>query len=242
MITRRSLRNRALLACAALECACMGCQTTPVLDLPLCAGPFETDGRLDEPIYQTVAPLTDFTVAGQPDKSPASTQAWVFWNPDELVFAFRCEDATPVAKRSSVNENDVDPQDRVELFLWSGKPNDTYYCLEIAPLGAVHDYAARFYRQFDNTWSPAGWRFAAVPVANGYCVEAALSREALRQCGFELEPNACFRAGLFRADFASWDAACAPDWICWVDARTPQPDFHVAESFGVFRLSNAKRD
>lgn len=242
MTMLRRLRSKVWHACAALGLACMGCQTAPVLDVPLCAGPFEMDGRLLEPAYETTAPLTDFVVAGQPDKPAAPTQAWVFWSPDELVFAFRCEDATPVANAPTANEDDVDPQDRVELFLWSGKPEDTYCCLEIAPLGAVHDYAARFYRRFDSAWSPAAWRFAALPAADGYCVEAALSREALRQCGFALEDGAHFRAGLFRADFASWDTACAPDWICWVDARAPQPDFHVAESFGVFRLSGAKRE
>lgn len=213
-----------------------GCQTTPVLDVPMCPGPYVIDGKLDEACYGVMTPLDTFVVAGQPDKPASPTKAWVFWSREQLVFAFACEDTTPVSKEPSESENDVDPQDRIELFLWSGNPKDTYYCLEIAPRGAVHDYAARFYRQFDNAWEPAGWQFATAEIAGGYVVEAAISREAMTKCGFALEPRARFRAGLFRADFPSWGTDAAPDWITWVDARAPQPDFHVAESFGTFVL------
>jgi hypothetical protein len=41
---------------------------------------------------------------------------------------------------------------------------------------------------------------------------------------------------LFRADFRS-GAPQDPTWICWVDANGPQPDFHVAASFGEAILS-----
>lgn len=215
---------------------CAGCQTTSSLDIPMCSGPFLIDGALDEACYSAAEPLNSFVVAGQSAKPAPATKAWVFWNAEQFVFAFECEDATFVAKEPSENENDVDPQDRIELFLWSGNPEDTYYCLEIAPLGAVHDYAARFYRQFDNAWEPAGWQCATAITGAGYRVEAATSREAMAKCGFMLEPGLCFRAGLFRADFPSWEAGAVPDWITWVDARTPQPDFHVAGSFGTFEL------
>ena len=209
-----------------------GCQTLPTLDVQFESGPLRVDGVLDEARYAATPPLESFAVACNPGKPAPSTKAWLFWNDGGLEFAFECVESTPIAKAPSENEQDVDPQDRAELFLWSGDANGTYYCLEIAPLGAVHDYAARFYRKFDNSWSPAGWQCATTSDEHSYRVEASISRAALEQCGFALKPGGRIRAGLFRADFASWDPAVAPDWISWVDARTPQPDFHVAAAFG----------
>jgi hypothetical protein len=53
--------------------------------------------------------------------------------------------------------------------------------------------------------------------------------------GFHLRARERWRAGLFRADFAPGKPD-APDWITWIDARTPQPDFHVAGAFGTLVL------
>ena len=146
------------------------------------------------------------------------------------MFGFDVIDADIVAAPESGRERDVDPQDRVELFLWSGRTNDNYFCIEIGASGAVHDYRARFYRRFDDAWSPAGWRYAVTQTSGGYQVEGELSHAAMERMGFRLAAGERLRAGLFRADFRA--GTPEPDWLCWVDARGPQPDFHVAESFG----------
>ncbi len=101
------------------------------------SAPIRVDGKLDEPCYQ-VRPLLDtFVVAGQPDKQPSKTKVWLFWQRDRLIFAFECQQADIVAAPPSSNKHDVDNQDRVELYLWSGRPDDTYYCIEIAAGGAA---------------------------------------------------------------------------------------------------------
>lgn len=192
------------------------------------------DGRLDEPCYRAT-PLVgdaDFVVAGRPNVQPPKTRAWLYWQDDRLIFAFDCEDADVVASEPSPHEHDVDGQDRVELFLWSGRPKDTYYCVEIAAHGARHDYSARFYRRFDDVWSPAGIEHFARRTQKGYCVEAAIPHAAIQKMGFRLEPGAAWRLGLFRADFAAKTGQGEPTWITWVDAKGPVPDFHVADSFG----------
>ena len=203
----------------------------PVLHVPRLDEPVAVDGGLNEPVYQRAACVASFVIAGDPARSPAATSAWLFWTADRLVFAFDCDDRTPVASPATPDEHDVDAQDRVELFLWSGREADEYSCLELAPAGAVHDYRARFYRRFDDTWQPAGWEHAARSRPGGYAVEASLSRAALEAMGFHLRAGERWRAGLFRADFdpAKPDR---PDWITWVDAQSPQPDFHVAGAFG----------
>lgn len=212
-----------------------GGSTPTMLGVPPLEGAVTVDGDLDEPCYASEPLVQGFVVAGQPGRRPAATRAWLFWLDEGLVFAFDCDDATPVAAPESGNEREVDPQDRVELFLWSGNEADQYFCIEVAAQGAVHEYAARFYRQFDDRWSPLEWECDARPRPGGYRVEVALSRAALEKMGFPWRSGARLRAGLFRADFAPGKPD-APDWITWVDARTTQPDFHVAGAFGMIEL------
>lgn len=79
------------------------------------------DGSLNEPCYRQPPLVSRFVIAGQPKAQPQATKAWLFWHQERLVFAFDVEDADPVTAPRSNREKDVDGQDRVELFLWSGK-------------------------------------------------------------------------------------------------------------------------
>ena len=107
------------------------------LTAPFTSGQACVDGKLDEPCYQTPPLVEDFVLASQTGRQPPKTRAWLFWQRDKLIFAFDCEDADLVAAPPSANKHDVDAQDRVELFLWSGRTEDTYYCIEIGGRGAV---------------------------------------------------------------------------------------------------------
>lgn len=234
------------LACLVITLVVTGCAhrqdsaaTAALLKAPSLESPIVVDGNLDERCYRERPQARNFVIAGEPGRRPAATSAWLFWSGERLVFAFDCDDSTPVNAPPSQNENDVDPQDRVELFLWSGRETDRYFCIEIASAGAVHDYAARFYRRFDNSWSPNGLEYVVKPRPGGYRVEAALSCTAMEAMGFKLRAGTYIRAGLFRADFAPGKPD-SPDWITWVDARTPQPDFHVAGAFGTVLLNSPR--
>ena len=216
--------------------------TAQLLAVPEWSGALKVDGNLDELCYRSALPLTNFVVAGQPGKQPPRTRAWLFWNVERLLFAFECEDDKIIAAPPSKDERDVDGQDRVEIFFWSGRTADSYACFEIGARGAVHDYQARFYRKFDSAWKPEGWTYATSLTAKGYRVEGEISRRAMKQLGFDLKPGARIRAGLFRADFSSIRADEEPLWITWVDAAGPKPDFHVAESFREIVLQNSAGD
>jgi hypothetical protein len=225
-----------LLACAA------GAKTIrhdhqPSLRAPFFAADVTLDGQLSEPCYRDFVPVESFWVACEPDRKPPRTRAWLFWNDERLLCAFDCEDAGLVAAPKSASESDVDGQDRVELFLWSGRGHDAYYCVEIGALGALHDYRAQFYRQFDSAWALEGLRYAVARTATGYSVEAELPRAAMERMGFRLKPGARLRGGLFRGDFSASDPKAEPAWITWADARGAKPDFHVAASFGELALA-----
>ncbi len=204
--------------------------TTPSLIIERAQCTFAIDGRLNERCYSKASAMSQFGVAGEPATAASPTRAWLFWDDEGLIFAFDCDDRSLEAAAPTGEEPDVDRQDRVELFLWSGDPDDQYFCIEIGARGAVHDYAARFYRKFDSSWRLDGLRSAVSSTDRGYQVEARLPASTLGGLGFPLTPGSRWRLGLFRADFTAGHRE--PQWITWVDARTPSPDFHVAGAFG----------
>ncbi|MGE5296827.1 MAG: endoxylanase, partial [Solirubrobacterales bacterium] len=124
---------------------------------------------------------------------------------------------------------------RVEIFIW---PEDSseYFCIEIAPDGAVHDYAARIYRQFDDSWTPANARFAAQRTADGYTVEGFVPVATLQAMGVHFwKAGTRFHLGLYRADFRP-EAPDDPIWLTWVEPNLPKPDFHVRATFALVDL------
>jgi hypothetical protein len=200
------------------------------------AGPIQVDGRLEERCYERPASVTEFKVASRPDAQAPPTRTWLQWDQRGLWFAFAAQDFTLVADPPTRDEHAVDVQDRVELFLWS-EHSRQYFCLEIAPDGAVHDYAARIYRRFDDLWSPAGARFAARRTVNGYAVEGFVPLAALHGMGVRSwRAGTRFRLGLYRADFRS-EAPDDPQWLTWIDPNLPEPDFHTRATFGLVELA-----
>ena len=208
----------------------------PVLKIPRLKTEVRIDGNLTESCYTKHKPLVDFRIAADARRRPPLTRAWVFWRQDKLVLAYECEDKRIVAEPKSGDEMDVDLQDRVELFIWNGRPRDAYLCLELAPRGAVLDYRCRFYRKFDTSWNAEGLKVASVITKNGYRTEAELPVAAARPFGIKFEKGSVFRAGLFRGNRQSGDKDEEAMWITWVEAGVEKPDFHIAESFGRFIL------
>ncbi len=223
---------------ALLLTACAHVPRDPVIALGIMrlTEPLQVDGRLDEPCYQRVIPVTDFKVASQPGAEARPTRAWLQWNEAGLWFAFVAQDTTLMAAPPTGDEHAVDAQDRIEIFLW---PQDSrrYFCLEIAPDGAVHDYAARIYRQFEDSWAPAGARVASRRTPDGYAVEGFLPATALHAMGVRSwKSGTRLHLGLYRADFRP-EAPDDPIWLTWVEPNLPKPDFHVRATFAPVGLA-----
>ncbi len=198
--------------------------------------PVHLDGRLDEGLYARAVSVKDFVVASRPGAERPETKAWLQWDERGLWFAFHACDRTPVSSPPSGEEHVVDVQDRVEVFLWPERSN-RYFCMEIAPEGAVHDYSAVPYRKFDDAWAPAGATFAATRTLDGYAVEGFVPVSALREMGIaRWKAGTRFHVGLFRADFRP-GAPDDPLWLTWVDPGLPQPDFHVRAAFAPIELA-----
>jgi hypothetical protein len=212
----------------------------PTLRVPKFDGEIRIDGKLDEDCYRRTEPLADFHVAGRSNEQPPRTRAWVLWRERGLVVAFECDDARLVAEAPAADEMLAAAQDRVEIFLWDGRPESAYPCVEMAARGAVLDYSARFYRRFDNAWSLKGLKCAARVAGERYWVEAELPADALRPLGITLAEGKRCRGGLFRGDYRTGEKDEEPVWITWVNAPVEKPDFHIAASFGTFVFVSAK--
>ena len=89
--------------------------------------PFQLDGRLDDPVYQSVAPLSGF-IQSLPDiGQPVSqkTEAWVFYDDQNFYVACRCWDTAPpsqwVANEMRRDGNQIRQNDNFGVVL------DTFY-------------------------------------------------------------------------------------------------------------------
>jgi hypothetical protein len=155
---------------------------------------------------------------------------WLF-----CFFKVRDNDIRFLAQKNDKAE--VIAGDRVEIFFRKDSRLESYYCVEIDPLGRIYDYRAAYYRKFDVDWSwpPGHLKVKALREATGYSVWAAFSLESLDQLG--LLKHGKLEAGLFRGKCVRPDPA-NPEmrWISWVKPDSTTPDFHIPSSFGIFEL------
>lgn len=158
-----------------------------------------------------------------------------------LHFRFDVSDDDIVVSPEWQGKSTVNREDRVELFFAKDPTLSDYWCLEIDPLGRVHDYRARYYRHFDPTWDCAGLVSEGRLVKGGYEVEASLPLATLTDLlGRVVEPGSELLIGIYRAEFYGHAAAthgeADDNWLCWVRPETDHPDFHVPSSFRPWRL------
>lgn len=167
---------------------------------------------------------------------PPSTRCELQWRGDALHFLFDVKDSDVVVSSEWKGESTVDAEDRVELFFARDDALSRYYCIEVDPLGRVHDYAAKHYRQFDSAWRCDGSLTRGERTPDGYRVEGSIPRATLEtMLGKPFKLGAPFRLGVFRAEFRSSErdtpGSRVDNWISWVKPDARQPDFHVPSAF-----------
>ncbi len=194
--------------------------------------PFICNGRLDEPFWQQAELIRDFSFPWS-DKTPPATEFRAAVVEDWLAVAFVVEDHDVIAVPAWTTESTLDGEDRVEIFFACDADLKRYYCLEIDPLGRVHDYAASYYRRFDSHWNLAGLQTSARRTSDGYIVEFAVPlNELSRLLGQSVRDGSVLRIGLFRAQFTEGSRGeSVDDWLSHVRPDTTSPDFHVPSAF-----------
>ncbi|MDH5406599.1 MAG: hypothetical protein OEX80_08680, partial [Candidatus Aminicenantes bacterium] len=94
--------------------------TTTHIDSSPDSTPIAIDGRLDEPIYQQLVPITRFTQM-RPDEGALvseETEAYIFYDDENIYFSFRCFDSQPDRIIANVENRDaLRSSDRVAVLV-----------------------------------------------------------------------------------------------------------------------------
>lgn len=167
------------------------------------------------------------------DKQAPGTEFRAHTADHRLHFQFVAEDAEVIISDKWEGESTLDREDRVELFIAKDESLKDYWCLEIDPLGRVHDYHARHYRRFDNSWNCPGLAVTGTRTPTGYEVTGSISLSTLSELlGHEVRSGTVLRVGLFRAEFYGKTGGGARDnWISWIRPNSQEPDFHIPSAF-----------
>jgi hypothetical protein len=148
------------------------------------AEPLQLDGRLDEAVFQTVPPLTDFIQQVPDEGKPATekTEVWVMFDKDTIYLAARCWDSAPESEWIANDyRRDSFQMKQNDTF---GLSFDTFYdhrngfVFYTNPLGARVDYAV-----VDETtnfdWNPV-WDARPGRFEGGWTVEIAIPFKSIR--------------------------------------------------------------
>ena len=145
----------------------------------------EVDGRLDEPVYESVAPVSDF-IQQLPDEGALATErtdAWVMFDDENFYVAGRCWDSAPPGEWVATEmRRDAFNMLNNDLF---GFLIDTFYDRRNAllfyanPLGGFVDQALTNEGNPNRDWNPV-WDVKTDRFDGGWTIEMVVPFKSLR--------------------------------------------------------------
>ena len=147
--------------------------------------PLRIDGQLDESLYSSTPPISDFIQVEPNDGAPATqkTELWVSFDQTNVYVVFRVWESEP--DRMIVNEMRRDSNPNVLQNETVGFVFDTYYdrrngvIFHSNAIGGRLDGQVTDERQYNADWNPI-WDHAAGRFAGGWTLEAAVPFKSLR--------------------------------------------------------------
>ena len=145
----------------------------------------EVDGRLDEPVYDAVAPVSDFIQQLPDEGAPATerTDAWVMFDDENFYVAGRCWDSAPPGEWVATEmRRDAFNMLNNDLF---GFLIDTFYDRRNAllfyanPLGGFVDQALTNEGNPNRDWNPV-WDVKTGRFDGGWTIEMVVPFKSLR--------------------------------------------------------------
>ncbi|MFH4964784.1 sugar-binding protein [Gaetbulibacter sp. M235] len=193
-------------------------------------------GKVDSHLWEKANNLSDFHSPWEEIKN-TETKFKALWDGDYLFFCFEVLDNTIHVDKIDDSFNSINKSDRVELFFRSNASLNPYYCLEIDPTPRIMDFKAYPKKNFDFNWNWPQDDLIVKSSSNskGFSVEGKISIASLNK--LNLIRNNIIEAGIYRAKyFKKENSVFEPIWLTWIDPETETPNFHIASSFGVFKL------
>lgn len=193
-------------------------------------------GILNSDLWENANCLTDFS-------SPWKTESFskiefrALWDLEFLYFNFRVFDTDIYIDRKDDSVESIGNSDRVELFFRADNTLNPYYCLEMDTAARIMDFKALPNKNFDFNWNWPQKGLELKPSKDdvSFTVEGKISIQSLNE--LNLIHNNIIETGVYRAKFSEVEnQEYEPTWISWVDPLTETPNFHIASSFGKFKL------
>jgi hypothetical protein len=142
------------------------------------------DGRLDEDVYTTVQPASDFIqqepTAGEP--ATEKTEIWIFFDERNVYIGFRCFDSRPdriVANEMRRDNNNIFQNDNVTLVLDTFYDRRTAFFFQTNPLGGLRDALVIGENLTNYDWNTV-WDVRTRRVEDGWVGEMAIPFKSLR--------------------------------------------------------------
>ena len=191
--------------------------------------PIRIDGRLDEAIYSSLPPISDFIQQDPIEGVPATekTEVWLLFDDRALYVVFRAWESRPdqlVANEMRRDSNNIFQNDHVAFLIDSFYDRRNGIELAINAIGGRWDGQISNERNANGDWNPI-WEFKVGRFEGGWTVETAVPFKSLRYrpgraqiWGFNARrinrtknetsfltgiPRAAGLAGLFRASLAA---------------------------------------
>ena len=142
------------------------------------------DGRLDETVWQTTPPVSDFVQAEPDEGRPAteSTRVWITYDSDNLYVAAYCGDSDPggIVITDIRKDFRLEDQDTFEAIFDTFTDRRSGYVFATNPAGARADQQVTNEGRAINTSWDAPWTVRTQVVEDGWTVEMAIPFASLR--------------------------------------------------------------
>ena len=140
------------------------------------------DGRLDEPVWSQLTPITDFVQTEPSEGAPASekTETFLFYDDENLYFGFKCYDSEPRKIVARYDTHDARTNsDSINIFLGPYGDRRTGYFFSVNARGVQYDGLMKEGQPLDGTWDGI-WQSAARLEDWGWSVEVAIPFKSIR--------------------------------------------------------------
>jgi uncharacterized protein DUF5916 len=146
--------------------------------------PLRLDGLLDEAVYTSVPPTSDFIQVEPAGGAPATeqTEVWVMFDSDHIYVSLRCRDSHPermVANEMRRDHNNMFQNEYVGVLLdtFYDRRNALYFAT--TPLGGRADGQITNEKEYNGDLNPI-WDLAVARVQEGWTAEFAIPFKSLR--------------------------------------------------------------
>src|SRR2546426_4447201 len=145
------------------------------------AAKIRVDGRLDEPVWGQITPITEFVQTNPDEGAPASerTEAFLFYDDEKIYFGFKCYDSEPGKMVARYDTHDARTNsDSVNILLDPYGDRRTAYFFSINARGGQFDALLSERNGMDRTWDGI-WESAARLYDWGWEAEVAISFKSI---------------------------------------------------------------